>query len=298
MQDQGPPTGTVTCLFTDIEGSTRLELALGRGPYRDIRERHRELLREAFAARNGYEQSTEGDSFFVIFRRAVDAVAAAADGQRAIATEGWPDGVDVRVRMGIHSGEIERIGSGDVIGYDINRTARIAALAHGGQVLVSEATRALVAEGLPVGVTLRDVGKHRLKDLREPEHLAQLVIEDLQDTFPPLRSLDARPNNLPTQLTTFVGRERELSEALALLRSTRLLSLTGPGGTGKTRRPTNSRMASGSSRSTRCAIRGWWRRPWPGPSASRKTKAGDRSISSPTRSAAVGYCSSWTTSSR
>jgi predicted ATPase/class 3 adenylate cyclase len=235
MQDQGPPTGTVTCLFTDIEGSTRLELALGRGPYRDIRERHRELLREAFAARNGYEQSTEGDSFFVIFRRAVDAVAAAADGQRAIATEGWPDGVDVRVRMGIHSGEIERIGSGDVIGYDINRTARIAALAHGGQVLVSEATRALVAEGLPVGVTLRDVGKHRLKDLREPEHLAQLVIEDLQDTFPPLRSLDARPNNLPTQLTTFVGRERELSEALALLRSTRLLSLTGPGGTGKTR---------------------------------------------------------------
>jgi predicted ATPase/class 3 adenylate cyclase len=234
MQDQGPPTGTVTCLFTDIEGSTRLELALGTGPYRDIRERHRELLRAAFAARNGYEQSTEGDSFFVIFRRAVDAVEAAADGQRAIATEGWPDGVDLRVRMGIHTGEIESIG-GDVIGYDINRTARIAGLAHGGQVLLSEATRALVAEALPVGVTLRDVGKHRLKDLREPEHLAQLVIEELEDTFPPLRSLDARPNNLPTQLTTFVGRERELSEALTLLRSTRLLSLTGPGGTGKTR---------------------------------------------------------------
>ena len=235
MQEQAPPTGTVTCLFTDIEGSTRLELALGTGRYRDVRERHRELLRAAFAARNGYEQSTEGDSFFVIFRRAVDAVAAAADGQRAIAAEGWPDGVDVRVRMGIHTGEIERIGSGDVIGYDINRTARIAGLAHGGQVLLSEATRALVAEALPVGVTLRDVGKHRLKDLREPEHLAQLVIEGMDDTFPPLRSLDARPNDLPTLLTTFVGRERELSEALALLRSTRLLSLTGPGGTGKTR---------------------------------------------------------------
>ena len=233
-QDQGPPTGTVTCLFTDIEGSTRLELELGTGPYRDVRERHRGLLRAAFAAREGYEQSTEGDSFFVLFRRAADAVAAAADGQRALVAEAWPGGVEVRVRMGLHTGEIETVG-GDVIGYDINRTARIAGIAHGGQVLMSRATAALVGDGLPAGVTLLDLGMHRLKDLREPEHLSQLVIDDLQSTFPPLRSLDNRPNNLPTQLTTFVGREREVGEALALLRSSRLLSLTGPGGTGKTR---------------------------------------------------------------
>lgn len=232
--DPGPPTGTVTCLFTDIEGSTRIELALGTGPYRDLRERHRVILRAAFSSHDGYEQSTEGDSFFVLFRRAIDAVSAAVAAQRGVAAESWPEGADVRVRMGLHTGEVESSG-GDVIGYDINRTARIAAIAHGGQVLVSDATRALVAEVLPDGVALRDLGPHRLKDLREPERLAQLVIEGLQDTFPALRSLDARPNNLPTQLTTFVGRERELAEALDLLRATRLLSLTGPGGTGKTR---------------------------------------------------------------
>ena len=232
--DPGPPTGTVTCLFSDIEGSTRIELAIGSGPYLDLRERHRVLLRDAFRANDGYEQSTEGDSFFVLFRRAIDAVAAAAAAQRALSAESWPDGVDVRVRMGLHTGEVESSGD-DVVGYDINRTARIAALAHGGQVLLSDATRGLVADGLPDGVTLRDLGSHRLKDLREPERLGQLVIEGLQDDFPALRSLDARPNNLPTQLTTFVGRERELVEAAGLLRATRLLSLTGPGGTGKTR---------------------------------------------------------------
>jgi predicted ATPase/class 3 adenylate cyclase len=233
-REDGPPTGTVTCLFSDIEGSTRLELELGSGPYSDARERHRRLLRAAFESHDGYEQSTEGDSFFVIFRRAGDAVAAAVDGQRAIAAEPWPEGAEVRVRMGIHTGEIERLG-GDVIGYDINRTARITAVAHGGQVLLSEATRSLLADDLRDGVGLRDLGVHRLKDLREPEHLSQLVIDGLPDEFPALRSLDARPNNLPMQLTSFVGRERELAEALDLLRTTRLLTLTGPGGTGKTR---------------------------------------------------------------
>jgi predicted ATPase/class 3 adenylate cyclase len=230
----GPPTGLVTCLFSDIEGSTRIELALGTGPYRDVRERHRELLRAAFAAHGGHEQSTEGDSFFLIFRLAGDAVRAAIDAQRAIAAEPWPDGGAVRVRMGLHTGDVESSGD-DVIGYAINRTARIAGVAHGGQVLLSHATRAVVADQLPDGATLRDLGVHRLKDLREPEPLAQLVIDGLPDTFPPLRSLDARPNNLPTQLTTFVGRDSELAEAGALLRATRLLTLTGPGGTGKTR---------------------------------------------------------------
>ena len=230
----GPPTGTVTCLFSDIEGSTRIELALGTGPYRDVRERHRELLRAAFAAHGGYEQGTEGDSFFVIFRGAGEAVAAAVDAQRAIAVEPWPDDGAVLVRMGLHTGEIESSGA-DVVGYAINRTARVAGVAHGGQVLLSDATRALVADALPDGVRLRDLGEHRLKDLREPERLSQLVIDGLPSDFPALRSLDAHPNNLPTQLTTFVGRDRELVEALALLRETRLLTLTGPGGTGKTR---------------------------------------------------------------
>jgi predicted ATPase/class 3 adenylate cyclase len=230
----GAPVGLVTCLFSDIEGSTRLEIELGTGPYRDILDRHRVLLRTAFGAHGGYEQGTEGDSFFVIFRGATEATTAAAEAQRALVAEPWPDGAAIRVRMGLHTGEVEASG-GDVIGYAINRTARIAAVGHGGQVLLSDATRALVAGELPDGVTLRDLGEHRLKDLRAPERLAQLVIDGLPADFPALRSLDARPNNLPTQLTTFVGRERELAEAGGLLGGTRLLSLTGPGGTGKTR---------------------------------------------------------------
>ncbi len=234
IERQELPSGTVTCLFSDIEGSTRLELELGTGPYRDVRERHRALLRGVFVAGGGREQGTEGDSFFVIFGSAVDAVAAAVESQRALAREPWPEGVVVRVRMGLHSGEIESIG-GDVIGYAINRTARITAAGHGGQVLLSDATRALVVDALPDGVTLRDLGEHRLKDLRSPERLIQLVIADLANEFPPPRSIDARPNNLPTQLTSFVGREREVGDADSLLARARLLSLIGPGGTGKTR---------------------------------------------------------------
>lgn len=228
------PTGIVTCLFSDIEGSTRLEQDVGTAAYRDILERHRVLLRSAFAGHGGHEQGTEGDSFFVIFSAVDAAVAAAADAQRALAAEPWPDGRAVHVRMGLHTGEIESTGS-DVVGLAINRAARIASAAHGGQVLLSETTRALVAEGLPDGVALRDLGEHRLKDLRAPERLTQLVVDGLPDVFPPPRTLDARPNNLPTQLTTFVGRDREVNEASALVDTTRLLTLTGPGGTGKTR---------------------------------------------------------------
>ena len=170
----------------------------------------------------------------MIFARAGDAVRGAVAAQRALVAEPWPGDAPVRVRMGLHTGEVERAGT-DVIGYAINRTARIAAAAHGGQVLLSDTTRALVADALPDGVTLRDVGEHRLRDLRAPERLAQLVIDGTPADFPPPRSLDARPNNLPTQLTTFVGREREVADASALLRETRLLTFTGPGGTGKTR---------------------------------------------------------------
>ncbi|MFL5778989.1 MAG: ATP-binding protein [Chloroflexota bacterium] len=226
--------GTGTFLFTDIEGSTKLEVELGTERYAELRERHRELLRAAFEAHGGHEQRTEGDAFFVVFPSAREAVAAAVDGQRALATEAWPDDAAVRVRIGINSGDYSRAG-GDLVGLAINRAARVAAAAHGGQTVVSETTRGLVGDGLPPDVTLRDLGEHRLKDLRAPEHLFQVLGPGLASEFPAIRSLDARPNNLPVQLTTFVGRERELAEGLDLLRATRLLTLTGPGGTGKTR---------------------------------------------------------------
>ena len=230
-----PSPRTVTFLFSDIEGSTRLELALGTAGYAAVRDRHRELLRAAFAAHGGREQGTEGDSFFVVFDSAREAIRAAIDGQRALAAERWPAAADVRVRMGIHAGEATGAEGGDLVGYDINRAARIAAAAHGGQIVVSDAARALAGGGIDGGFELRDLGLHRLKDLLEPEHLAQVVVPDLPADFPRLRSLDVRPNNLPPQLTSFVGRREELKEALGLLSRTRLLTLTGPGGIGKTR---------------------------------------------------------------
>ncbi|HXG26054.1 MAG TPA: adenylate/guanylate cyclase domain-containing protein [Candidatus Binatia bacterium] len=228
------PAGTLTFLFSDIEGSTRLLQALGREAYTGVLEAHARIMRESIARHGGQEQSTEGDSFFVVFDNAVEAVKAAVEAQRALATEAWPPGVEVLVRMGLHAGEASTSAAG-LVGIDIHRAARIAAAAHGGQVVVSEAVRSLVAADLGEGIALRGLGSHRLKDLREPQPLAQVVAEGLREEFPPLRSLDARPNNLPTQLTSFVGREKELQEAGSLLESNRLVTLTGPGGTGKTR---------------------------------------------------------------
>jgi predicted ATPase/class 3 adenylate cyclase len=229
-----PPSGTVTFLFTDIEGSTRLEQQIGTARYAELRERHRELLRAAFDAHGGTEQGTEGDSFFVVFGSAREAVEAAIEAQRALKTEPWPDGAMVRVRMGLHSGEAELAG-GSLVGIDINRAARIAAAAHGEQILLSDATRALVASYLPTHARLRDLGGVRLKDLAQAEHLTQVTADGLQQDFPPPRVADGHPSNLPTQLTTFVGRDDELEEAARLLETTRVLTLTGPGGTGKTR---------------------------------------------------------------
>ena len=223
----------MTFLFTDIEGSTSLGQSLGPARYGELLERHRAILRAAFAAADGVEVGTEGDSFFAVFERPVSAVGAAADAQRALAAEAWDPGTEIRVRMGIHTGE-GVLADGSYVGNDVNRAARISAAGHGGQILLSETTSALVADGLPDGTLLRALGEHRLKDLR-PERLCQLVVDGLRTDFPPIRSLDARPNNLPTQLTTFVGREKELDEAASLLGRARLLTLTGPGGTGKTR---------------------------------------------------------------
>ena len=169
-----------------------------------------------------------------MFGSAREALAAAVEAQRAIATEPWPDDAPIHVRMGLHSGEAGMVG-GSLVGLDINRAARISTVAHGGQILASDATRALVTASLPSDVTLRDLGEYRLRDLLAPERLVQVTAAGLASAFPPPRTVDARPNNLPTQLTTFVGRQDELDEARGLLETTRLLTMTGPGGTGKTR---------------------------------------------------------------
>lgn len=229
-----PAGATLTFVFSDIEGSTRLEQAIGTVAYGAIRERHRALLRAAFAAHGGEEQGTEGDSFFVVFRSARGAIAAALAAQRALAAEPWPEGAEVRVRMGVHSGEA-RTHAGSLLGIDINRAARIAAVAHGGQVLVSEVARSLVRDEGQAGISFRDLGSHRLKDLDQPEQLHQLVADGLRGEFPPLRTIDARPNTLPAQLTSFVGRATERAAVDRLLAGHRLVTLTGPGGTGKTR---------------------------------------------------------------
>lgn len=228
----GLPTGTVTLLFTDLEGSTRLVERFG-ARFGGLLADHFSLLRRAVAAHHGQEFGTEGDALFAVFARARDAVCAAAEAQHALAAHPWPEDARVRVRMGLHTGTPDP-GPGCYVGHDVHRAARIAGLAHGGQVLMSATTRAL-AEPLPDGLGALDLGRHRLKDLSEPEHLHQLTGQGLAADFPPLRSQDVVPTNLPRERTSFVGRETELTELTDLLRRHRLLTLTGPGGTGKTR---------------------------------------------------------------
>jgi predicted ATPase/class 3 adenylate cyclase len=226
------PTGTVTFLFTDIEGSTRLLQTLGEG-WPAVLDDHNRLLRGAIREAAGIDLRTEGDSFFAVFRSAPSAIAAAASAQRALSAHAWPSAVRIRVRMGIHTGE-GTVGGDDYVGLDVHRAARIAAAGHGGQVLLSSATAELVRTGLPGGSGLLDLGQHRLKDLARPERILQLTIDGLPAEFPPLRSLET-PTNLPAQRTSFVGRERQVARAKELLRGPGLLTLTGPGGSGKTR---------------------------------------------------------------
>ena len=229
------PTGTVTLLFTDIEGSTHLLQQLGEG-YAGVLTECRELLRDAFSRHHGYEIDSQGDSFFVAFARASEAISAGVAAQRALTTHSWPEDVVVRVRMGVHTGEPSLV-SADYIGLDVHHAARIMSAGHGGQVLLSQTTQDLVQYDLPDGVSLRDLGEHCLKDLQRPSHLFQLVIADLPADFPPLKTLDSRPNNLPVQLTPLIGREQEGAAVQNLLQreDMRLVTLTGPGGTGKTR---------------------------------------------------------------
>jgi predicted ATPase/class 3 adenylate cyclase len=227
------PTGTVTFLFTDIEGSTKLVQALGPA-YSDVLAEHCTIMRSAIAEHGGIELGTEGDSFFAVFASAPSALEATATAQRGLAAGMWPAGTNVRVRMGLHTGE-GALGGDNYLGLDVHRAARIAAAGHGGQVVLSSTTVAAVGTALPSATALRDLGAHRLKDLAAPEHLYQLAVNGLEVDFPALRSLDARANNLPLQLTSFIGREAEIAAVQALIDRARLVTLTGPGGAGKTR---------------------------------------------------------------
>jgi len=227
---------TLTFLFTDIEGSTALLQRVGDGVYAQVLAGHHALIRSALAAQGGREIDTQGDAFFAVFSSPRRCVAAAVQMQQAMEAHAWPCGERLRVRMGVHCGEAARTATG-LVGLEVHRAARVAAVAWGGQVLVSEAAAGLVRDGLPPGAALADLGVHRLKDLGRAERIFQLSVAGLQGEFPPLRSLGnpALANNLPVQLATFVGRERELSEVRALAGFSRLVTLTGAGGSGKTR---------------------------------------------------------------
>jgi predicted ATPase/class 3 adenylate cyclase len=231
----GLPTGTVTFLFTDVEGSTRLweqhpqamRLALAR---------HDALIEETVAGHGGVvvRPRGEGDSRFAVFARATEAVAAAAALQQALHTEPWPAETPLRVRLALHTGEAD-LRESDYYGSAVNRCARLRAIAHGGQAVLSHTTHDLVRDSLQVGTLVRDLGEHRLADLQRPEHVYQLLAEGVPADFPPLRSLEANPHNLPLQLTSFVGREAESAAITQALATARLLTLTGAGGAGKTR---------------------------------------------------------------
>ena len=230
------PTGTVTFLLTDIEGSTRLWEDRGAAMASAV-ARHYEILDGSVAVHRGVRpiEQGEGDSLVAAFTRASDAVAAALAAGSALRREEWPEGIDIAVRMALHTGEAQLRDERYYTGPSIIRCARLRALAHGGQVLISNTTADLLAEALPDGAALLPLGVHRLRDLRQPERVFQLIHPSIPVRFPPLRSLDVLPNNLPAQLTSFVGREAELAELDKLLGPQRLVTLVGAGGCGKTR---------------------------------------------------------------
>ncbi|HLK74372.1 MAG TPA: adenylate/guanylate cyclase domain-containing protein [Streptosporangiaceae bacterium] len=228
---------TLTFLFTDIEGSTALLQRLGDGDYGWVLADHQALIRAALAGHDGTEVDTQGDAFFAVFSSPTACVTAVIEMQRALETRAWPGGEQVRVRMGVHTGEAATTATGALVGLDVHRAARVAAIAYGGQVLLSETAAVLVRDSLPPGASLTDLGAQRLKDLGRPERIFQLNAPGLPAGFPPPRSLGnpALPNNLPAQLSAFIGRDREMSDVRALAGSSRLVTLTGTGGSGKTR---------------------------------------------------------------
>jgi predicted ATPase/class 3 adenylate cyclase len=228
----GLPEGTVTFLRSDIEGS--MELARALGPrYDELNSEHAAIIRALLVHHGGYIVGTEGDSFFGTFVEAGAAARAAVDIQRQMAEHDWPEGHPFRVRIGIHVGAATRAGD-DYGGFEVSRAARVAAAGWGGQIILSDAARALVAEDMPSGWVVRDLGWHRLKGIPEPERLFGLEADGLPTRFPPLRTGVSPVDRLPERVTTLVGRDMELESLDELLRQTRLLTLTGPGGTGKT----------------------------------------------------------------
>jgi predicted ATPase/class 3 adenylate cyclase len=230
------PSGTVTFLFTDIEGSTAL-WERDRVAMRAAVERHLALLDAAIQAHGGLHFKTVGDALQAAFPTAPQALAAALDAQRALLVEDWGEVGSLRVRMALHAGEAEPDARCDYLAAPLNRLARLLAAGHGGQILLSLSVQLLARDALPAGAHLLNLGEHLLRDLLEPQRVYQLLHPDLPSEFPPLNSLDARPHNLPSQPTSFLGREREVNEIIELLHRSdvRLLTLTGPGGTGKTR---------------------------------------------------------------
>ncbi len=231
--DSPSSSPTVTLLFTDIDGSTRLLEHLG-GAYATLLADHHRIIDDIVAAHGGTRVDSAGDGLFVSFPSARAGLLASIDAQRALAAHAWPADVEVKVRMGLHSGE-PMSADARYVGIDVHRAARICAAGHGGQILVSETAQALIGTSLPEGVTLRSLGDHRLKDLAAAVRIYQVVAAGLPDAFPPVRSLETLPNNLPRQLSSFVGRSQEIADADQRLADTALLTLTGPGGVGKTR---------------------------------------------------------------
>ena len=230
--DRPLPTGTVTFLRTDVEGSMRLVRELG--PRWDaVNAAHMDVIRRSVEERGGTLVRTEGDATFAVFPEARAAMAAAIDAQRALGAREGQDGVDVRVRMGLHSGEAYLAGD-DYGGFEVNRAARIAAAGHGGQILISDTTRALIADALAEGVELRDLGAHALRDVPRPERLFQLDVPGLRQDFPALRTATPGVGDLPDRLTSFIGRDVDVEAVAGLLAEHRLVTLTGPGGIGKT----------------------------------------------------------------
>jgi class 3 adenylate cyclase len=227
------PTGTVTFLFTDLEGSTRL-WEEHPDAMRAALERHDEILRRAVVQHEGHVVKTMGDGLHAAFGTADAALAAAAAAQGALADEPWEKTGPLRVRMGVHTGAGQH-RSGDYYGTAVNRAARLMSVAHGGQVVVSLATEELVGDALPEGLGLVDLGEHRLRDLARTERVFQLVGPELESEFPALRSIDAFPGNLTPQPSSFVGRERELHALAHALGASRLVTVIGVGGVGKTR---------------------------------------------------------------
>lgn len=234
MAERHLPEGTVTFVFTDVEGSTRRVSELGDAAWADLLADHDQLLRPAFEDEGGLVVNTEGDALFVVFPVAADAVRAAVAAQRALEAHHWPAGGELRVRMGVHTGAA-LVRDGDYVGAEVHRASRIADTGHGGQIVVSEAAAALARPALPASVELVDQGLHRLKDLTEPQRLFSLRATGLPSRFPPLRSLEGTSNNLPVQRSPLIGRAAEIARTRELVEAHRLITLTGVGGTGKTR---------------------------------------------------------------